>query len=243
MSFMRRPLDPSTKRATIALVLADALPDHERSEEGSRDVTDQSQPSLEWRTPTRRERFFAGYLWLILRNFIGWGLIVGALVAGPLVPGPGGIPLFLIGFALITFPGKRRLTARVLRGKPLALRSVRLTLITIAIALALAVPALVLAPRWSEWMAQWYPRRMAPTLGLYAGLAIVAWLAVHLSLRLINLLAHVMPRIRRRMRPWLRRHRIRLLPPRWRRRLPHDRARGPLRLREEILSFARKRAR
>jgi hypothetical protein len=39
-------------------------------------------------------------------------------VAGPLVPGPGGIPLFLIGFALISFPGKRRLTARVLRGKP-----------------------------------------------------------------------------------------------------------------------------
>ena len=76
------------------------------------------------------------------------------VIAGPLVPGPGGIPLFLIGFALITFPGKRRLTARVLRGRPIALESIRLTLVTIGIALALAVPALVLAPRWSEWIAR-----------------------------------------------------------------------------------------
>jgi len=34
------------------------------------------------------------------------------MVMGPLVPGPGGLPLFLIGFGLITFPGKRRITAR-----------------------------------------------------------------------------------------------------------------------------------
>ena len=44
--------------------------------------------------------------------------ILLSFVAGPLVPGPGGIPLFLIGFTLISFPGKRRLTARVLRGTP-----------------------------------------------------------------------------------------------------------------------------
>src|SRR5213078_2287059 len=50
---------------------------------------------------------------------VGWVLILTAMVMGPLVPGPGGLPLFLIGFGLITFPGKRRITARVLSGAPI----------------------------------------------------------------------------------------------------------------------------
>src|SRR4051794_39837583 len=61
--------------------------------------------------------------WFTAKNVIGWGLILAAFVLGPLVPGPGGIPLFLVGFAMITFPGKRRLTARVLRGRPLDART------------------------------------------------------------------------------------------------------------------------
>ena len=67
---------------------------------------------------SRGQRFLTSRYWLILKNVIGWVLILLSFAAGPLVPGPGGIPLFLIGFALISFPGKRRLTARVLRGKP-----------------------------------------------------------------------------------------------------------------------------
>src|SRR5690348_15010287 len=67
----------------------------------------------------RLQHFIQEYSWTIVRNIIGWILIVVAPVLGALLPGPGGLPLFLIGFALVTFPGKRKLTARVLRGRRL----------------------------------------------------------------------------------------------------------------------------
>src|SRR5689334_23334480 len=63
--------------------------------------------------PHRRPSVFANWFWFVVKNVIGWLLILTAMVMGPLVPGPGGLPLFLIGFALITFPGKRRITARI----------------------------------------------------------------------------------------------------------------------------------
>jgi hypothetical protein len=56
----------------------------------------------------------ASYAAFVLKNVLGWFLILLSFVLGP-VPGPGGIVVFLIGFALVWFPGKRRLTARVLR--------------------------------------------------------------------------------------------------------------------------------
>src|SRR3712207_1367483 len=56
--------------------------------------------------------------WFVLKNILGWVLILGAFPLGALIPGPGGIPLFLIGFGLITFPGKRHFTARLMRGIP-----------------------------------------------------------------------------------------------------------------------------
>src|SRR6476660_8147226 len=83
------------------------------SREGAMTRSQESSPL------SRRQRFLKSWFWFILKNILGWVLILAAFAAGPLVPGPGGIPLFLIGFALITFPGKRRLTARVLRGRPL----------------------------------------------------------------------------------------------------------------------------
>jgi hypothetical protein len=63
--------------------------------------------------------FFSGYFWFIFKNVIGWMLIILAIPVGLTVPGPGGIPIFLIGFALVTFPGKRKLTSRVMRGRGL----------------------------------------------------------------------------------------------------------------------------
>jgi hypothetical protein len=104
--------------------------------------------------------FFAEYFWFMVRNLVGLVFVVGAMVLGPL-PGPGGIVLFLIGFGLIAFPGKRRLTVRTLRG-----------------------------------------RRYA-----FPG----AWA--------INWLVGLMPRLRRAVRPRLRRIGIDLLPPRLRRRV------------------------
>ena len=64
----------------------------------------------------RARLFLNEYAWFIVRNIVGWMLILAAPPLGLLLPGPGGLPVFLIGFALVTFPGKRRLTARVLRG-------------------------------------------------------------------------------------------------------------------------------
>src|SRR5687767_4980798 len=68
--------------------------------------------------PYRRPSMLANWFWFILKNVIGWLLILTAMAIGPVVPGPGGLPLFLIGFGPITFPGKRRITARVLSGAP-----------------------------------------------------------------------------------------------------------------------------
>src|SRR5688572_25399880 len=61
--------------------------------------------------------------WFILKNVVGWLLIISSVPLGAFIPGPGGIPLLLIGFGLITFPGKRRLVAGLLHGRPIAPRS------------------------------------------------------------------------------------------------------------------------
>src|SRR5437763_316994 len=82
------------------------------------------------------------WVWFLVNNIIGWLLILLAWPVGIALPGPGGLPLFLIGFALITFPGKRHLTARVMRGIPVR-RTSRAFRTTIAI-IAIVLPALVL---------------------------------------------------------------------------------------------------
>src|SRR2546429_638046 len=61
--------------------------------------------------------FIARYFWVIVKNIVGWLFILSALPVGLTLPGPGGLPLFLLGFAMVTFPGKRNLTARLLSGR------------------------------------------------------------------------------------------------------------------------------
>src|SRR3954468_16274790 len=75
-----------------------------------------NQPAAQRTAMSGIRRFIADYFWLVFKNVIGWIFILAALPVGITLPGPGGIPLFLIGFALVTFPGKRRLTTRVMRG-------------------------------------------------------------------------------------------------------------------------------
>src|SRR4051812_5547804 len=194
---------------------------------------------------TRSQRFFASWYWLVLKNIIGWILILAALVAGPLVPGPGGIPLFLIGFTLISFPGKRRLTARVLRGKPVRFRHAPFAFICIAIALALPALFVTLVPNRPRWIAQLRADAVArgslARLTLYSIGVLVVWGLARLTPRVLNLLLRIIAKARRKFRPWLRRHRIRLLPPRWRPRHPHETGIGPVRLKEEILKFGKRR--
>src|SRR5688500_8539021 len=111
-------------------------------ETGTLNYATMSKPSL-----------FAQYFWFVLKNVIGWVLILAAFVAGPFVPGPGGIPLFLIGFALITFPGKRRLTAGILHGKPVPPNSRGFRWTVAAVALLLPGAAM-----WYAIYKGWLPR-------------------------------------------------------------------------------------
>ena len=168
--------------------------------------------------PYRRPSVFANWFWFIFKKVLGWILILTAMALGPLVPGPGGLPLFLIGFGLITFPGKRRITARVLSGAPIdpAKRGYRRGVALIA----LFAPALTLAYLLYEfkWLYNGTGRASAFYVSLYALTALLTWLLGLRAVGLLNLGLRFVPRIRRRVRPWLRRRGIDLLPPRRRRR-------------------------
>lgn len=181
----------------------------------------QIQPDLPPGPSTRRVRprrpsAVATWTWFILRNLIGWLLI---LVSGPIgfaLPGPGGLPLFLIGFALITLPGKRHFTARVLKGKPIRRESLAFRR-GVALA-ALFVPAGILGYLWAIKM-PWGIRHHGTLLAVLYLLA--APITFGLGLRsdfMLNKVLHFVARIRRRIRPWLRHRGIDLLPPRRRRR-------------------------
>jgi hypothetical protein len=189
---------------------------------------------------SRWTRFFATRTWLVLRNVIGWLLILASFVAGPLVPGPGGIPLFLLGFALVSFPGKRRLTARVLRGRPVRVPGRPLAFASIAASIGLPAILLLLAHDRSSWLAGRYPEGPVAAGALYVVVGTFTWLAVRQAPRVLNGLLRMVSRTRRRVRPWLRHHGIHLLPPRWRRRMGHEPGTGPLRIAEEILTFHRR---
>jgi hypothetical protein len=167
---------------------------------------------------------FRAWFWFILKNFVGWLLILVSVPIGLTLPGPGGLPLFFIGFALITFPGKRRLTARVLRGRPVRRdsKAFRATIRTIAVVL----PGLVLAylglfqkDDLQDFLRHVTPRRFFLTT-FYIASVLLIWI---FGLRMdwvINFLLSFVPRIRRKVRPWMRRKGMDLLPPRRRRRRP-----------------------
>ena len=184
-----------------------------------------------------RARFFASRYWLVLRNVLGWGLIVLSLAAGPLIPGPGGIPLFLIGFALVTLPGKRHFTARVLRGRRIAFRTKMFARITLAVAVAASVATLTSAQPWTAWRIEPAWARVLVVVLMYACGSAAAWLVIRLTLRLTNAVLGAVPRIRRRLRPWLRRHGVQLLPPRQSRPAPGHKSH---RFTDEILKLGKR---
>src|SRR5688572_30808975 len=77
-----------------------------------------TKPVIPHRTPPVRVRWsFFDYFWFVFKNVIGWTFMIASPILGVAIPGPGGIPIFLIGFALVTFPGKRRITSHVMRGR------------------------------------------------------------------------------------------------------------------------------
>jgi len=166
-------------------------------------------------------KFFAGYFWLILKNVLGWMLVLLALPVGLTVPGPAGVPLFLIGFALVFFPGKRRLTTHILRGRPLRLEASIFTAITTIASLIVMTAILWIAGAKSKQVMAHFnldPDKSASGyIAAVAGIcilgAIVTWGTMWLSLRFVNVLIRFVPRMRRVMRRFMRRMGFRLLPP------------------------------
>jgi hypothetical protein len=157
------------------------------------------------------------YVWLVLKNLIGWTLILISGPVGVTFPGPGGFPLFVIGFAMITLPGKRALTGRVLRGRPWRMNSTRV--VTVEVLAALFLPAGMM---WfvSMHLAEEMQRHAVTIVCTVYALAVVAsFLILRLGLRAVNFGLTFVPAIRRKVRPWMRHHGIDLLPPRRRKRL------------------------
>jgi hypothetical protein len=204
--------------------------------------------TLDYATGPRRPRDWRGrvqwflheYSWFLVKNILGWTLMLAAWPLGFLLPGPGGIPLFLIGFALVTFPGKRRLTARVLRGRRLSLDALLYTWTAIGTAAALAVATLwILTHRYPAALAA-SPGRRAVSVGLALAAMLFYWLATGVALRATNILLGNVPRLRRLVRPWMRRRGINLLPPRRRKRakLQYATVPGPGQLVAEAVEIA-----
>lgn len=162
--------------------------------------------------------FLRRYSWVVIKNILGWLLILAAFAVSGLVPAPVGFPMFIIGFGLVTFPGKRHLTSRVLRGIPIQLQSRAARIGRLAASLVVPPVAVwILAVKRHPIL---HPSEMSvPRLcALYAIAMVATWIFSWVVLLTVNLLLKLVPRVRRRVRPWLRRHGIRLLPPRKKRR-------------------------
>src|SRR6478735_6437321 len=122
--------------------------------------TPQQPPPHPPQSPARRaalsgiRRFIEEYFWFVLKNVLGWIFILGSLPVGLTLPGPGGIPLFLIGFALVTFPGKRRLTSHVIRGRPIEVEPVFFTFLVTLISILITAGLLwFVSQRYDELLA------------------------------------------------------------------------------------------
>lgn len=180
------------------------------------------------RPPHNRQRVtepFSSYFWFIFKNVIGWMLIVLSIPLGIAVPGPGGIPLFIIGFALVSFPGKRQLTSRVMRGRGLPIETQLFTFVTAFFAILTTCVLIWFLADWVYDLLERVnldPRKKGATYtAIITGLVVtglfslgVTWLVMRLALKVLNYILRGMPMIRRRVRPWLKKHGLQLLPSR-----------------------------
>jgi len=202
----------------------------------STEVQDQNPVQVSTRQPWLG--FFTEYFWWILKNVIGWVLILTAWPIGLLFPAPLGFPLFLIGFALITFPGKRRLTARVLRGKAFLLKE-RPVFLTRVILSLLACSAAVWFLQWKhEDFLRKFPHSTTMVFGAAFLMLALTWVISGLAVPVVNWGLRMSPRLRKRVRPWMNRHGVNLLPPRRRKRLHRKPGDAVFREDEGILEIA-----
>lgn len=168
-------------------------------------------------------QFLGEYFWFTARNVVGWVFILGSLPVGLTMPGPFGLPLFLIGFMLVWFPGKRPLTTRVMSGRPVRFGpGVLGVLVVLVSVLVSALLIWMLEVRYEHLLEKFRlnieVHRIKPlaVIGIVCLTAGVSWMVLHLALVVMNFLLRRVPRARRAMRPWLRRRGVTLLPSRHR---------------------------
>jgi hypothetical protein len=161
-------------------------------------------------------------------------LILAAVPISGLVPLPLGTPMFFIGFGLISFPGKRRLTSRLLRGRTIHLTA-RAVLLRITVVSLLVPPVLVwVLAREKHRIIRPSEMPVAHLCAVYAWAIAATWVATFAVLWVVNLVIRLLPHVRQRIRPWMRRHGMKLLPPRKKRRTPSSPASPPS---QEILQI------
>jgi hypothetical protein len=163
--------------------------------------------------------FFQGQFWFILKNVIGWTLMLIAWPVGIAVPGPGGIPVFLIGFALASVPGKRRITSHVMRGRPIHIHPGPYVAISTAVSVVAVLVLLWFIRAKKEWLLDALQLRGSPTGEMAALIVVVSliavvvcWIAIRVGLLGVNAMLRGLPRARRSLRPWLRKYGVNLLP-------------------------------
>ena len=169
-------------------------------------------------TGSRPRRQVLSYVWLVLKNVLGWIILIAAIPVGWIMPGPNGLLQFIIGFALISLPGKRKLTARMLRGRPVSSRSLiyRLLAVVTAILFPTAIIGYLhlkfgLALTGPGGRTQWM-------IAIYGAIVIGLMILMLNGVGFVNKMLRGVALVRRKTRPWLRRRGIDLLPPRRRRR-------------------------
>jgi glycosyltransferase 2 family protein len=161
------------------------------------------------------------YFWFVVKNVVGWVFILGSLPVGLTLPGPFGLPLFLIGFALVWFPGKRRITSRVMSGRPMHVEPGLFGALVVFVAVWVSAGLIwLLELRYEQLLhylgldVQFMQIRPFVIVGIISLTIFVSWIVLRLAVPVLNFILRRVPRFRRAIRPWLRKYGINLLPPR-----------------------------
>lgn len=201
------------KQHILALSFAIPHPSGFQMERRKHPVLDYARPA---KTP-----FLQGQFWFIAKNVIGWLLMLSSPVIGIAIPGPGGIPLFLLGFALATIPGKRKMTSHVMRGRPIRVNPTLFISVVTFITVAASTGIIWYFAEYREKIIRWLNltgdttgRLVALVVGLCLFAMAVTWIGVKLGVIALNIFLRTLPKARRLIRPWLKKYGVALLPPR-----------------------------
>ncbi|MEM6561866.1 MAG: hypothetical protein AAF656_09705, partial [Planctomycetota bacterium] len=154
---------------------------------------------------------------LVAKNVVGWLFILASPVLGITLPGPGGIPVFLVGFALVTFPGKRKLTTRFLSGRGLELSDRLLVGLSTLAAIVVTVTLVTLGAAQFEKVQAFlddYALGRGVLVTIVALALLVSFATAWVGLQVLNWSLAKVPKLRGIARRWFKKFGLRMLPPR-----------------------------